>query len=439
MSALFAERKQARETARMSGQTIFNSPIPCNKCGSYRCYTNQKSYRCVDCHLNKLKQKTINEGDKVRAQRRESYNNNRPAYNAETMMFKHAKQVGFLEVIPRTQEELEQVEMMCDILKDCNGDESEYVLDHIDAKGGFMLNGEKIYGRTVQQNLRFMTKEENAKKSNKTDTENKEFNPMVHVRKDDSVTLVEGNASTEFLRELTANTYQLNTRRNGKNYVSVKKDKMVSPEEKPFKEKLSLYDVHRRYLVLELMLGGMNKKYLFNEPHPLRDIWDDVNKKYYTPQVRVQDGLHTPEAMKEMYEALRWIDAVKDCIYWHGKGMPLDKIYGEDDILQRVEQHFIEWVDDWSRNKRHVKSIYDFTHIPSKQEREEFKLNRFKSFDENYIPPAEKITVSENKVKVITQAQATDMLELFGYDGYQIVSDDLFNHLPTTPYFYRFM
>lgn len=438
MSYEHIERKALKAEALRVGQSIFQSNIPCKKCGGYAFYTKQKGYVCVSCHSNKKKQHTQENIEEVRKQKRESYNRNRPSHNAEKMVIDAVKAAGFLEVAPITQKEMDGLWTICDFLKNANGTEGGCVIDHIHPKAGFLLDGVKVYGRTTPSNLRVITKEDNAKKTNTVDTENIKFNSRIHAVKDNTVTTVSALSSTEEIRELFSNMFQVKTRRSNDSYGKLK-DGTEQQTGKRKVEALSLYDVMRRYLVLELMLGGIDGKYLFKEPHPLRDVWDDDKGRYVTPVVRTEKGLHSPEQMQVMYTALRWADAAIDCLYWKNKGMPLPDVFNDDDILQRIEQHFIEWVNVWTLNKEHGKPIYDFLKIPGRDERESFKNQHFKKKDATYTPPAEQQPTSKDKVKVITQSQADDMKEFFGDVSFKVVPDAVYYSLPQSMTFFRLM
>ncbi|EDK5551535.1 hypothetical protein CJD92_22330 [Salmonella enterica subsp. enterica serovar Newport] len=437
MSRNFKNLKPLKEEAKRIGNKTFLCDTPCEKCNSYEIYTNQKGYRCVGCHINKKAIHTEKNIEKVRAQRRESYNRNRPTHNPEKIVFDTVKAAGFYEAGTITQAEFDSVAIKGSLLKHANGTgKAEYTLDHIHPKAGFKLpDGRTLYGRATSENLRIIPIAMNKAKSNLIDSTNIEFNPKVHAMKDSTSTYLDSLSSTEEMRKIFYKKWGVVTKQNSD--YQKKLDDGTSNTVKIDKEALTPYQVARKFLVLELMLGGINRKNLFGEDYPLPDVWDDDKNRFVKPIIKPERGLYSRDVMRNMYSALRWVDIAKDCLYWRKNKMPLSDVFNDSDIEQRIEQHFTEWVYDWTMNKSGMKIIFDFLELPSKQEREDFKNAHFKKRDSSYVIPAEKIKPVHGK-KVITQSQADDMNDVFNFIGYEIVSDELFNSLSTTNTFYRF-
>ncbi|HFG6155547.1 TPA: hypothetical protein ACGH17_004558 [Salmonella enterica subsp. enterica serovar Anatum] len=439
MSRNFAVLKPLKEEAKRIGNKTFLADTPCPKCGSYEIYTNQKGYVCVGCHLNKKKLHAEKNIEAIRQQRRESYNRNRPNHNPEKFVFDGVKRAGVYEAGAITQAEFDKVKQLLSLVKESNGTgKALYTVDHDLPASGIIINGQKIVGRTVLKNLRPLTIEMNKAKSNMYNTDNFKYDQEAHVIINDDVTLCDALSSTEQMRKIFFDKWGVVTKQNS-TYQKKLDDGTITITDKKGKDSISQYELFRKYLVLELMLGGFPDKYLFNEAYPLPDVWDDDKNKYVKPIIKADPKLYSRETLAKMYGAIRWMDLVIDCLHWKQKGLKVSPLFDESDFIQRIEEHFIQWVNNWSSNRNSMKMIDDFLDLPSKQEREDFKNAHFLRMDSGYIPPENKITVSSDKIKVITRSQAADLLEFFNHEGYTVVDDELYYQLPTTPYFYRFM
>ncbi|EEJ0671400.1 hypothetical protein GVW27_004414 [Salmonella enterica] len=356
----------SRKEAKKTSKSIFQADFPCEKCGSYDCYTNQKGRGCVRCKFLATEKRRLEQPEKVRAERREYNNRNRPIYNPEKFLFDGVKRARFLEAGTVTPEEFKSLENKCSFLKGVNLDYGTFTLDHAIPAAGVIINGVKVIGRTVAENLRVITVAENKAKSNKLDIENKEFKSSMFITdKDNNLTPVSFNTTTEELRDLFFKSYGINTKSPYKFEKKLDDGTITEkPEKRPSK---SYYEVMRASVILELMMTGVKLNQLGREDYPLPDIWDDEKGKYVRPVIYVTRNLHSNEVIKALFIALRWVDAAKDALYWKERGLELSEDFNDEDIISRIENHFIDWVNNWSLDMTNSKMIYDFLKMPERQ------------------------------------------------------------------------
>lgn len=357
---------QSRKNAKLSGKTQFQADFKCEKCGSYDCYTNQKGRACVQCKINATEKRRKEQPDKVRAERREYNNKHRPSHNPEKFLLDSVKATGYLEAGTQTPEEFKALTNKCSLLKALNMDYPLYTNDHIIPKAGTIYNGEKIYGRTVSENLRPILISENKSKSNRFDSTNKDLKESMYItEKDHTLTPVDWDTSTEELRRMFYEHYGITTK--APNNYEKKLDDGSIKETTVKRKPKTHYQAMRSYVVLELMMAGVHLKKLGREDYPLLDVWDEDKNKYVKPVIYVTKNLHSKEVIRALFFALCWVDAAKDALYWKDRGLVLSDEFNSDDIQQRIEQHFIEWVNNWSLDMNNPKLIYDFLKMPPRQ------------------------------------------------------------------------
>ncbi|EGU1999943.1 hypothetical protein IG922_004715 [Salmonella enterica] len=356
----------SRKAAKLKGNSTFQADFPCEKCKTYNCYTNQKGRGCVQCNKLATEKRRLEQTEKVRAERREYNNRNRPSHNAEKVLFDGVKRSGFLEAGTRTPEEFKLLENVCSFLKGVNLDYGTFTLDHKFPAAGKVKDGVKYYGRTVAENLRVITIAENKAKSNRLDIENKEFKSSMFITENDNkLTPVSLNTTTEEMRDLFSKFYGINTK--SPNKFEKKLDDGTITEKPEKRQSKSHYEAMRAYVIFELMMTGVKLKQLGREDYPLPDIWDDEKSKYVRPVIYVTRNLHSNEVIKALFIALRWVDAAKDALYWKGRGLELSEDFNDEDIISRIENHFIDWVNNWSLDMTNSKMIYDFLKMPERQ------------------------------------------------------------------------
>ncbi|EIK2976415.1 hypothetical protein LJ038_004906 [Salmonella enterica] len=355
----------SRKAAKESGKTIFFADFKCEVCGSYECYTNQKGRACVICKFKATEKRRKEQPEKVRAERREYNNRNRPAHNPESFVFDGVRRAGYLEAAPHTQAEFDALSLKCSFLKSVNGDYAEYTNDHIAPAGGFILNGEKCWGRTIAPNISIMPIEENKALSNKKDFDGKNIKRETYItEKDKTLTSIPKDLTTEGLRELFWNEYKIKTRQ--PNQYERKLDDGTIETVYRKKEPLSYIETMRRSVILEIMMAGYAVK---DDVYPLDDKWDNDKQKYVKPVIYVNKDLHNKEVIQALFRSLHWLETARGYLLWQKTGIPLSEDYQDLDIKNRIEQHFIEWVNRWSQDMNNSKYIYDFLRLPPRKDK----------------------------------------------------------------------
>ncbi|ENO2829690.1 hypothetical protein ACBC28_004979 [Salmonella enterica] len=357
------------------GKSIFQHVYPCNKCGTYDCYTNKPKGRgCVECQRRAKAKHTADNIDGVKLARRESYNRNRPSHNPEQVLFNGVKRAGFIQAGVTTDQEWQALQLKAELLKMANGTEGGFTLDHIAPAAGVEVNGVKYYGKTTAENLRLETVERNKAKAGMMMSDNVDL-AMVTIKPSDALE-VDKSTSTEEMRSLFYRTFGIHTKPNSTYNAGEKLD--PETEKKFFKEALAEGQAMRAATVLEIMMAGRPDLLAPSEKNPLPWYWDEEKRQKVQKQIVVNDGLHSAETLRIASQALEWLDSALHQVHMAKAAQadwcvnfatpnPFGAKFYEPDITDRIERHFIEWATGWFMRIDREKELFDFVGLVDKQ------------------------------------------------------------------------
>lgn len=158
--------RQARDTARSLGDTIYYTGIPCPQGHDEGRYVANAA--CTRCVKNRVVTKHKADPEARSAKRIAQYNNDRERVLEQTREYRKLNpHVGRAKIAKRRASTLQRTPKWADLVaikeiyKDCP---ESYVVDHI-----IPLQGELVSGLHVPSNLQYLTGSDNSSKRNKFD------------------------------------------------------------------------------------------------------------------------------------------------------------------------------------------------------------------------------------------------------------------------------
>ncbi|ECJ8705065.1 hypothetical protein FQA88_22285 [Salmonella enterica] len=393
--------KDYREYAKRCGKKTFTVDEPCAKCGGRECYANRSKGRgCVRCQQLAdqrrrerlaLAENTVAK-NRLNAQKREWYNQNRPSHNPEKILFDGTKRAGFLGAGVHNQAEFEALDNKSKLLKWANKDMPRYAPDHIRPAAGFYVDGRRYVGRTVAENIRLIPIEANKAKAGRMTEEEKNVNDSRVIEVTASYPSVDVSTSTEEMRTLFYQVFGVNTQPNPTYNGNRSKELLDEKDTYTKQQAMPEIDVLRSSIVLEIWMSGHRGLLEQSEKNPLPKVWDEDKKQMVQPVIRVQENLHSQEAIRNARDALRWLDSAKHQVKM-AKGAradwcadfatrsPFGEVFYQPDIVERIERHFIEWVNNWYMDIHKTKPLFDFIGLVDKQTLDKWFWSKVKEAD----------------------------------------------------------
>lgn len=355
-----------RKSYEGRGRPTFTSSAPCEKCGTYVCRVKARGRGCVECHRLANAKRRAEQADAVRAANRESYNRNRPAHSPEQLIVNTVRRSGTLETAPHNQDEFLGVVMRTQQLKELNGQNKIYTLDHDLPAAGIEIDGVKYYGRATAENLKPMEIKANQVKSNSFD-KGREITPMIATKGMAEALRVGANDTTEELRARFIREYGYSTKSPSGNRPKNDLGEYLNTDSEDIKARVkTAFEVAKALLVCELRLCGHT---LEKEPASFAPVWSEDKGRYVPFAIPFKKDFYPVSVQNKLLDAYHWLQEIENQKFWFkipgfAVGLTPPAIFESDECDERIQNHFAEWVSLWQQDRRtEPKAIFDICHL----------------------------------------------------------------------------